>query len=305
MSLIKILIWKDRFNARQTITVSRFIISYNESSYYQLIARHSSGDHLLINIKVTNLHNITSTEQAIKYGKTHLKGHESKIMEDVQRSTKENIRLRRIQLDIENAILTFISQYGSGPTISQHCYNKEELTSIRLPMEHDSIDRYGDTQSQDTDSNLNFSDCSGDTRAEGMATCELEILELLDIETAFDDLNKDHSDFCDQISDCLSDYNHEIYSDCVAFHKAVSSTRINMIDHQAVQSNSLKEMKESPSISQWSPKRKEYLVKGNKKKEICPQLISRRKQYWLNSPLYKELAGLILNELVLFNGEAD
>ena len=253
-NLIEILVWKDRLNAHKEATVSRFIVSYGDDNFYKVIAKHSCGDHVLINLDVCRLNQIKSKSEAIEYGNTSLKGHVNEILSDVKRSTSDNIRLRRMTLDIENVILAFIEDYGTGETDYKHCYDRQDIDGIALNKDHDDVDRYGDTGSVDTDSELNFSDCSGDTRAEGEAECEHEILELVglinvldEVEKKADAINTRGPYVCDQVYECLSNHDREIYSDVVAFRKVKSD----------------------------------------------PALIEKRKQYWLNSKLFAKLSEII------------
>src|SRR6185369_1410348 len=87
--------------------------------------------------------------------------------------------------------------------------------SIYFPIEHEVVNRYGD-ESDDTASELNGSQCSGDTRADIYCECEQEVIKLMEIEFNDDD--------ADDINDIVSDYQKEIYSDCVAFRKSTDQS---------------------------------------------------------------------------------
>ena len=64
-SMIEILLWKQRFNAHQEPTISRFIV-LSTSKYYQVIGRHSNDDLALINLEVTQLtKEIKSNDDAV------------------------------------------------------------------------------------------------------------------------------------------------------------------------------------------------------------------------------------------------
>ena len=123
---------------------------------------------------------------------SHLKGKNNLLLNDNHRSTNDNIKLRRIQLAVENAILTHINYCDQGR--SKRCFNQYKMNEqVELPKKHDMIDRYGDyggygdTESLETTPSLNFSDCSRETRANGQAYYGKEILELLGFKQILDE----------------------------------------------------------------------------------------------------------------------
>ncbi len=221
MPLIKILVWKDRLNAHKKVTISRFIVSCRDNGYYKVVARHLYDDDISINLEVNNLNQISSDKQAIEYGQINLKGHESKLLSDLHRSTKDNIYLRRMEIDIENAVLSFLSKKTEG----KFCYNQRQLEGIQLSKHHENINLYGDTGSVDTDSELNFSDCSGDTTFDGMDLCYNEIMDLFGLRQLFDFIKNKQLYIYEKVHNCFLNNDLAIYSDCVAFRKAGKATQ--------------------------------------------------------------------------------
>lgn len=220
---MRILGWKDRHNANGEITTSRLLVAY-DNHYFKVVGRQSDDSHALININVTLLKELQNDDDAKKYIETQLKGRHNCLLVDHHRSTAQNIYLYRIQLDVESAILWAhsLDDPKMEIKIESELYNPVQLSAeYGQSMPHDKITEYGDHDDIDTNSSLNFSNCSGDTRADTSADCEREIVELLGLASPYEQIKDENYQIFDKMCDCFYENAKQIYSDCVAFRKAL------------------------------------------------------------------------------------
>lgn len=217
--LFFIITWKTRHNAHNEITHSRLLVTF-QSKYYYIEGKHidhSGFDHIFNNIIVTQI-NPEYTPQDIEKYSNAIPGRHNIMLNDPLRTTNQNIELYRVKLSVQEAILSYISGYESkiNNIESNASYIRSAETYIDT-IYHDTISIYGEGLSNiDTNSSINCSMCSNDTRADILGDCEYDINNVLGIS---DIIYTD--DNYDTIQDIIIQYKTEIYSDTVAFKKAL------------------------------------------------------------------------------------
>ena len=281
----KLLGWKNRRNAKKEITTARLVCSIQidrSVRFFQVIGEVSlRKDTILNNIQVEHLIGIVSEQQALHYIKFSLKGRDTGLIDDVYRSTANNILLRRVILETEDIVLNYIQHHEFGNVV----YRETEKLDSDYPISHDRIDRYSfytgfdDLASIDTDSSLNGSNLSGDSRGEITANCEGELLALLGVEIP--------DEKSDEINDLMAEYYTEVYSDCVAFEKAVKLLTIIPYLKDEQKDDCLSNQLDIHIQKDCANIVKEYDLPS------LENLWSRRSEYWFQTELYTRLYSLL------------
>lgn len=286
-----ILVWKDRRNVHGEVTISRFIVSF-ENFYYQVIGRHDNYERvsssILINVEVKLLKELKDLDDVKKYGEYFLKGRDNGILQDHGRSTHDNITLYRIRNVVQNAVLAYCQNQCTEPTI----YDSMELRHNSISVLHNNIDRYNfdsgfDNLSMDTASSLNGSDRSGDTRADEIySPCEKDVLTIMSLVFSIEKMEQEQNyKIIDKVTDLVCSADDEIYSDCVAFRKAVDTLnwlhKYQNRDQTIILFNFLVGI---PALS---------LIIEQYCWPTMVDLSEIRKQYWLSTDLYKQISNLL------------
>lgn len=215
---ISILGWKTKLNEKRKITRFRFLVKFNEL-YLYLDARHTAPDsrlsQILYDIEITELPNMCSPADIDLYINS-MKGRHSIILHDIHRTTEDNIMMYRVYNDIQNAILNRISGFEGQTSMELYRrYTKEYID----PIPHINTGLYGeDIDRTDTDTILDASMCSGDTRADILAKASYDVNRLLGL-LKFIDTAKDEDE--NALCNLISDNELLMYQDTVQFRKAL------------------------------------------------------------------------------------
>ncbi len=233
--MIKIIGIKSRHNAKHDPTWSRYVVCYHDI-YYQIEGKSTSTDGLtldvddttqLVNINITELIKITTHEQANDYFLQNIQGQINPLIDDVMRSTHENLQKRLIEIQLESALCLFLS--GQTQMINQYIPRTVECGfEKKLLLDAERYDLTADDcQTIDTNSELNWSMCSGDTREDSLDEATQQLFQLLGF---YDPPHQITNKYSDRLWDILGNYSDDIMSDMIAYNKAIIKSP-NQIDN--------------------------------------------------------------------------
>jgi hypothetical protein len=215
---LSIIIWKTKHNRKNEITQSRFFVKFGDQ-YLDLDARHydsSDVSRILFDIEIHYILNIY-TQTDIDTHTHSIKGRHNIMLHDMHRTTQDNIMMYRVYNDIQNAILNRIN--GFEGNTSDELY-KRHSTYLINAIPHTISGRYGPSSdtSTDTDTILDGSMCSGDTRADIFAEANNDVNDFLGL-TQY--LNSAGDVDVDEINDIIGNHEQFMYEDTVEFRKAL------------------------------------------------------------------------------------
>ena len=262
---MKIHCYKIRKNIKGNITHSRFLVDFNHCFYYIKCGFYQAKSFAPFDqYVVTPLDKILlSTPAEIDdYISQNIKGTHENSLFDQGRCTSDNIKWKRIELFLE-----YILNFDKRP---------EEVTDDDLKT----IQTYHtiDVTDIQTESEFNFTDCSGDTIADG----ESEMLSRFytDLELDFDTSEYQSEE---QIWDLEKEYNTVINRDVIDYHKAVK--KIDKLTKLYAQQFPVLPIAHLDNIIF------SYLIGYT-----VPQLLQLRREYWKASDFYTSLIPLIQDD---------
>lgn len=202
---MEIICVKARHNARGETTTRRFLIYYMEC-YYEVVAKkdNCNDDTGLYNIEINEMKCLTSREMAIDYG--------IRIMKGRNIITDEHISSEHVTV-----LIYSLATYRGGYHEVQRQLSSNHSSQYTM-IDHDfglDLGRFDmNLDDVDTASDLNCSDCSGDTRFGVIYNCDQEVRQLADISDDNDD-------------DVNDEFRDSAYQDTVGFRKSLDIIQLD------------------------------------------------------------------------------
>lgn len=212
---MQIYCYKIRRNVKKDILQSRFLVCftnqfyYIECGYYNAYGFAPFDKYIVQPIDKDILSPSCTSDKINEYIEQHIKGKHEQSLFDQGRCTRDNIMWKRIELFLEYILKT---NDKSTPIQSAESSLRNRTNRTKANHIYDTID----VTDIETESEFNFSDCSGDTIAEARSYICQKLYSALDLEF---DATESKSEF--KIWDWESKHDDAIYSDMIYYHKAI------------------------------------------------------------------------------------